>query len=62
MKRGEAWVRIDFEEIRKGDVFRLIELDGKILVDESGRTEFEAISETYWSDDINTAAVEVKSA
>lgn len=60
VKREETWVKIEFEEIRKGDTFRLIEPDGTILVDEVGRTEFEAISETYWNEDAKTAAVEVR--
>jgi len=48
VKRGEKWVRIDFKDLKKGDIFRMFDPDtGEPHIDDKGRTQWEVISEPY---------------
>lgn len=40
VKQNSKWIDIDFNKLKKGDVFRLFEPDGKEVVDKHGNMEF----------------------
>jgi len=62
VKRGQNWEVIEFEDLKSGDVFRLVEPSGEVVINsEDGRSEFEAIEEPRWDEHMNTSVVEVKS-
>jgi hypothetical protein len=45
IKKNGEWVKAEFEEIKKGDTFRLLEPDGKLVESNNGRTEHVAASD-----------------
>lgn len=48
-KNGE-WIEVEFKDILKGNLFRLIESTGEIVSDK-GETEFIAVSDAYLNKD-----------
>jgi magnesium-transporting ATPase (P-type) len=45
-KKGK-WTKINFSELKDGDVFRLFESDGAIVADDHGCEIFKAKGDTY---------------
>ncbi|KFZ26569.1 MAG: hypothetical protein KQ78_01205 [Candidatus Izimaplasma bacterium HR2] len=41
------WLEIKFENLKKGDVFRLHEKTGELIYDKLGNSQFTAISDVY---------------
>ena len=41
------WIQTEFEDLRKGDRFRLFESDGERVVDDKGRKEWIASSSPF---------------
>ena len=50
-KISDLWVEVKFEDLKKGNVFRLLEpSDGCLVKDASGESEFVAASDAYLED------------
>lgn len=56
-KKGE-WQDIDFTELKKGDLFRMFELDGKPVKGQTDAKIFEATSELYDHDEYHVPTIE----
>ena len=62
IRRGQIWEIIEFEDLKPGDVFRLIKPSGEVVINsEDGRSEFVALGIPHWDERMNIAVVEVKS-
>lgn len=44
---NNKWIKIEFENIKKGQLVRLFENDGTVVKYKEDETEFEAISDAY---------------
>lgn len=51
VSRNGTWKEIDFNELSKGDNFRLFEPSGESVSDQSGNEIFYSTSEPYKNDD-----------
>lgn len=49
VKSNNGWIEIKFKDLKKGDVFRLIEPTGEVVSD-GQNTEFTAYSDAYQQD------------
>jgi hypothetical protein len=59
-RRKGNWVRIEgLNYLRRGEVFRMFEPSGEEVVDKNGNKVFYAISEPYWSNEVQTWLVDV---
>jgi hypothetical protein len=58
VNRNGDWIPITFENLHKGDLFRMFESTGEPVIDDKGNTDFIAISEPYLSN--NTLTINVK--
>ena len=47
VKRGTKWHKINFDNIKTGDVFMLKEPDGEVVKDNRGVKVFTAVSDAY---------------
>lgn len=43
----EEWIPFNFEELKKGDKFRLFEKSGELVIDNKGKSEFISLSDVY---------------
>jgi len=46
--KNYEWVEIDFRQLRKGDNFRMFELNGEEVLDEYGNKIMKAKSDPYY--------------
>lgn len=53
---SNKWIEVAFESLKKGDVFRVFEPDGKPVRDR-GATVFVATSDAFYSEDFETYMV-----
>lgn len=51
VNRSGSWKEINFNELNKGDNFRLFEPNGDEVIDEKGGNIFYSTSEPYKNDD-----------
>jgi hypothetical protein len=47
----QGWEKINFREIKKGDLFRLFEPTGESVISEFGEIEFLALKDAYVNED-----------
>ena len=47
MVAGAGWSPVDFRELLEGDVFRMFEATGEVVMDDTGNTEWEAEGDAY---------------
>lgn len=50
VKINDKWVDIEFSKLKKNNIFRLFESDGKEAIDEKGRKVWKAFSDAYFKD------------
>jgi hypothetical protein len=58
--RNNRWEKIEFKQLKKGDNFRMFELNGEEVTDQSGQKLFSAKSETYYDVDLECWIVDIK--
>lgn len=58
VNKDGAWLPIPFENLHKGDTFRMFESTGEPVIGDKNDTDFIATSEPYLSD--NTLTINVK--
>ncbi len=58
MVAGVGWAEIDFMQLVEGDMFRLFESTGEIVMDDFGRTVFTATCDAYEHDGIGSISVD----
>jgi len=59
--KDEKWVNCKFEDLKKGDKFRLFDIEEDKLIPvklENGKTEFNAISDPYVTNNDNVLMIE----
>lgn len=56
--KNKKWVEIDFKNLKKGDMFRLID-DGELYKDDNtGRTQWTAKSNAYYDIKLNSYMID----
>ena len=59
-KRSEEWTEINFDELKKGDTFRMFNLDETPVKDLFNRTEFVATTDAFMSDELKQLTVTIE--
>ena len=47
LQEDDTWLEIEFENLKRGNVFRLHEKTGELVYDELGNSQFIATSDVY---------------
>jgi hypothetical protein len=60
VRRKQNWVSVEgLNYVKRGEAFRMFEPDGKEVTDLRGNVVFYAISDPYWSGEVDTWLIDV---